>query len=183
MQYTITIFQIIIVWGVNNEVAPTSSRFPGGQVPLSVVTRNGLSLTGRYQMHSSVTTDAVFSLDQDSNITTEEMDFAYLVWRSFPDRIVGYPARHHYWNEAKDAWTYSSRWSNSYSIVLTGSAIYHRYYQFALLNAWPQLLNIPSIPSSCDDILLNVMVSDIIQRPPIKLSQRKQYKELSSEAK
>lgn len=55
----------------------------------------------RYQLYSSIDTDAVFSLDEDTLLSTEELDFAFVVWKTFPDRIVGYPARRHYWSEAK----------------------------------------------------------------------------------
>ena len=54
------------------------------------------------------------------------MDFAFSVWRNFPDRIVGYPARSHFWDEGKSRWGYTSKWTNDYSIVLTGAAFYHR---------------------------------------------------------
>lgn len=32
---------------------------------------------------------------------TDEFEFAYRTWTSFPDRIVGYQSRSHYWNEYK----------------------------------------------------------------------------------
>ena len=55
-----------------------------------------------------------------------QIDFAFSVWREFPERIVGYPARGHYWDELRAKWRYSSRWANHYSMVLTGAALYHR---------------------------------------------------------
>ena len=30
-----------------------------------------------------------------------QIDFAFSVWKEFPDRIVGYPARSHYWDEQR----------------------------------------------------------------------------------
>lgn len=56
-----------------------------------------------------------------------QVNFAFLVWRSFPERIVGYPPRSHFWDPLKRAWGYTSKWTNDYSIVLTGAAFYHRY--------------------------------------------------------
>lgn len=55
-----------------------------------------------------------------------QVDFAFIVWHSFPDRIVGYPARSHYWDLGKARWGYTSKWTNEYSMVLTGAAFYHR---------------------------------------------------------
>lgn len=56
-----------------------------------------------------------------------QVDFAFTVWQSFPQRIVGYPARSHFWDSNKERWGYTSKWTNDYSMVLTGAAIYHRY--------------------------------------------------------
>lgn len=56
-----------------------------------------------------------------------QVDFAFTVWQSFPERIVGYPARSHFWDSNKERWGYTSKWTNDYSMVLTGAAIYHRY--------------------------------------------------------
>lgn len=56
-----------------------------------------------------------------------QVDFAFTVWQSFPERIVGYPARSHFWDGNKERWGYTSKWTNDYSMVLTGAAIYHRY--------------------------------------------------------
>lgn len=55
-----------------------------------------------------------------------QVDFAFTVWQSFPERIVGYPARSHFWDSNKERWGYTSKWTNDYSMVLTGAAIYHR---------------------------------------------------------
>lgn len=55
-----------------------------------------------------------------------QIDFAFSVWKEFPERIVGYPARNHYWDDLRSKWSYTSKWTNDYSMVLTGAAIYHR---------------------------------------------------------
>jgi len=62
------------------------------------------------------------------------VDFAFTVWLSFPDRIVGYPARSHFWDGGKERWGYTSKWTNDYSMVLTGAAIYHKYGPAPLLS-------------------------------------------------
>lgn len=59
------------------------------------------SISQRFFPHSFIETDAVLSLDEDATLNTDELDFAYLVWRDFPDRVVGYPARAHYWDDGK----------------------------------------------------------------------------------
>lgn len=58
--------------------------------------------------------------------SSHQVDFAFIVWQSFPERIVGYPARSHYWDSSRSRWGYTSKWTNDYSMVLTGAAFYHR---------------------------------------------------------
>ena len=56
-----------------------------------------MTLSSRFMPNPLITTQAILSLDDDAAITTEEIDFAFGVWKHFPERIVGYPARSHYY--------------------------------------------------------------------------------------
>uniref|UniRef100_A0A671VRT2 Exostosin-1c n=1 Tax=Sparus aurata TaxID=8175 RepID=A0A671VRT2_SPAAU len=135
----------------------------------------------RFLPHVAIETEAVLSLDEDTVLLTSEVNFAFLVWRSFPERIVGYPPRSHFWDPLKRAWGYTSKWTNDYSIVLTGAAFYHRYYHYLFSHYLPQSLRtLVDRTSNCEDILMNFLVSAVTHLPPIKVAQRKQYKELPS---
>lgn len=59
------------------------------------------TISQRFYPHTFIETDAILSLDEDAILNTDELDFAYKVWRDFPDRIVGYPARAHFWDDSK----------------------------------------------------------------------------------
>lgn len=59
------------------------------------------TISQRFYPHPLIRTDAILSLDEDAILNTDELDFAYTVWRDFPDRIVGYPARAHFWDDSK----------------------------------------------------------------------------------
>ncbi|MED6270330.1 Exostosin-1 [Characodon lateralis] len=108
----------------------------------------------------------------------KQVDFAFIVWQSFPERIVGYPARSHYWDSSKSRWGYTSKWTNDYSMVLTGAAFYHRYYHYLFTHYIPaSLLTMVDHMANCEDILMNFLVSAITKQPPIKVTQKKQYKE------
>ncbi len=78
---------------------------------------------------------------------------------------------------AQGSWGYSSKWTNEYSMVLTGAAIYHRYYH-SLYTEWASPLLHKTVDQShnCEDILMNFIVSHVTRQPPIKITQRKQYK-------
>lgn len=60
-----------------------------------------MGISVRFQPHALIETAAVLQLDEDASLTADEADFAYTVWKDFPDRIVGYPARTHFWDDAK----------------------------------------------------------------------------------
>lgn len=139
----------------------------------------GARITSRFQL-TNIRTEAILSLDDDAALTTEEMDFAFQVWWQFPDRLVGFPSRSHYWDDRKHKWVYTSKWGNDYSMILTGAAFYHRYYNALFSKVLsPSLQNMVDSAGNCEDILMNFLVSHVTRRPPIKVTQRKQYKETS----
>lgn len=184
--------KILIVWS-NEKRPPSRARWPGLPIyiPLHIIqpsinTNSNVnelksSISQRFYPHKEIDTAAVLSLDEDTVLTTDEIDFAFEVWKQFPERIVGYPGRSHYWEDSKSTWGYTSKWTNDYSIVLTGAAFYHRYYNY-LYTDWlsPLLHKTVEQSQNCEDILMNFLVSHVTRRPPIKVTQRKQYKEQPS---
>ncbi|KAG4074562.1 hypothetical protein HA402_005627 [Bradysia odoriphaga] len=177
--------RLIIIWASDRPI-PSKKKWPNtGSIPLhivsSIVNDERPTISQRFYPHPLIQTDAVLSLDEDAILNTDELDFAYRVWRDFPDRIVGYPARAHFWDDTKNAWGYTSKWTNYYSIVLTGAAFYHRYYNYVYTN-WLSLLLLKTVQqsSNCEDILMNLLVSHVTRKPPIKVTQRKGYKDRES---
>jgi len=75
-----------------------------GAGPTSQTTEGRPSISQRFLPYDEIQTDAVLSLDEDAILNTDELDFAYTVWRDFPERIVGYPARAHFWDDSKVNW-------------------------------------------------------------------------------
>ncbi|XP_033727829.1 LOW QUALITY PROTEIN: exostosin-1a-like [Pecten maximus] len=171
--------KMIVLWHCDAP-PPQTNRWPGdlGHISVIVKTRNITSISNRFHPYPEITTDAVFGFDEDSLLTTDEIDFAFSVWKEFPERIVGYPARGHYWDSSKNRWSYSSKWTNEYSMILTGAAIYHRYYNFLYTNFLSSAFTeIVDQSQNCEDILLNFLVSHVTKLPPIKVTHRKVYKE------
>ncbi|KAI2652916.1 Exostosin-1c [Labeo rohita] len=169
--------QIIILWN-SEKPPPHRSKWPPMPVPL-IITDGRRKTSSRFLPHAAIETEAVLSLDEDTVLLTSEINFAFHVWRSFPERIVGYPPRSHFWDPVKKAWGYTSKWTNEYSIVLTGAAFYHRYYHHLFSHYLPSSLRaLVDRTSNCEDILMNFLVSSVTHLPPIKVAQRKQYKEM-----
>lgn len=177
--------KVLIVWG-GESPAPTAARLlqgaglssASGRAPVHVVLPPQRAISARFAPHPLITTHAVLALDEDVALTAEEMDFGFRVWQSFPERIVGYPARSHYWDDAKAGWGYSSKWTNEYSMVLTGAAFYHRYYHDLYTRWVPESLRqTVDAAHNCEDILMNFLVSHVTRLPPVKVTQRKQYRD------
>lgn len=51
---------------------------------------------------------------------------ALQVWTEYPEHLVGFPGRVHFWSDKEKIWKYNSEWTNNISIVLTGAAFYHK---------------------------------------------------------
>ncbi|KAM9436190.1 exostosin-1a isoform 2-T2 [Clarias gariepinus] len=169
--------QIIILWNCDKPL-PAKQRWPATSQPVVVIEGESKVMSSRFLPYSTIVTDAVLSLDEDTVLSTTEVDFAFTVWQSFPERIVGYPARSHFWDVNKERWGYTSKWTNDYSMVLTGAAFYHRYYNYLYTNYLPvSLKSMVDQLSNCEDILMNFLVSAVTRMPPIKVTQKKQYKE------
>ncbi|XP_036003480.1 exostosin-1a [Fundulus heteroclitus] len=169
--------QVVVLWNCDRPLPPRN-KWPSTSVPLTVIEGQTKTMSSRFSPHDIITTDAVLSLDEDSVLSTNEVDFAFIVWQSFPERIVGYPARSHYWDSSRSRWGYTSKWTNDYSMVLTGAAFYHRYYHYLFTHYIPaSLLTMVDHMANCEDILMNFLVSAVTKQPPIKVTQKKQYKE------
>uniref|UniRef100_A0A8P4G2R0 Exostosin-1b n=1 Tax=Dicentrarchus labrax TaxID=13489 RepID=A0A8P4G2R0_DICLA len=168
---------IVVLWNCDKPLPPRN-KWPSTSVPLTVIEGQTKTMSSRFFPHDVILTDAVLSLDEDSVLSTNEVDFAFIVWQNFPERIVGYPARSHYWDSSRSRWGYTSKWTNDYSMVLTGAAFYHRYYHYLFTHYVPaNLLTTVDRISNCEDILMNFLVSAVTKQPPIKVTQKKQYKE------
>ncbi|XP_030074182.1 exostosin-1 [Microcaecilia unicolor] len=169
--------QIIVLWNCDKPL-PAKHRWPATAVPVIVIEGENKVMSSRFIPYDNIQTDAVLSLDEDTVLSTTEVDFAFTVWQSFPERIVGYPARSHFWDSTKERWGYTSKWTNDYSMVLTGAAIYHKYYHYLYTHYLPgSLKNMVDQLANCEDILMNFLVSAVTKLPPIKVTQKKQYKE------
>lgn len=169
--------QVMVLWNCDKPL-PAKHRWPATSVPIIVIEGESKVISSRFLPYNTIPTDAVLSLDEDTVLSTTEVDFAFTVWQSFPDRIVGYPARSHFWDSNKERWGYTSKWTNDYSMVLTGAAIYHKYYHHLYTTYLPaSLKTMVDQMSNCEDILMNFLVSSVSKLPPIKVTQKKQYKE------
>lgn len=85
-------------------------------------------------------------------------------------KIVGFPSRTHVWDNVTLSWKYESEWTNEISMVLTGAAFMHKYWNYLYTTYMP-----PAIKDwvddhmNCEDIAMNFLVANITSKPPIKV--------------
>ncbi|XP_004592427.2 exostosin-like 1 [Ochotona princeps] len=166
--------QILILW---NSARPLPTRWPDTAVPVTVI--DGLrKASARFLPYSTISTDAVLSLDAQSSLSTSEVDFAFGVWQSFPERMVGFVTHSHFWNEAGGGWSHTAERANEFSMVLTTATFYHRYYHTLFTHSLPESLRTLADESPvCLDILMNFLVAAVTKLPPIKVPHARWHQE------
>merc|ERR1719394_8036 len=173
--------RIVVVWNHQTVPPPPVEDWPKVTKPLKVIQTGANLLSNRFKPYEEIQTEAVLSLDDDiTMLTKDELEFGYQVWRQFPDRIVGFPSRTHFWQNATSSYRYESEWTNELSLVLTGVAFYHSYWHY-LYTAAPskeqlQIRDWVDQHMNCEDIAFNLMVSNATGKPPIKVGPRKKFK-------
>lgn len=103
----------------------------------------------------------------------DEIQFAFRVWRENRDRLVGFPARHHTWDLKNRDFQYQSQLSCEYSLVLTGAAFYHRFYnyQYSLVMSERIRAKVDEL-RNCEDIAFNMLVAHLTRKPPLKATSK-----------
>ncbi|XP_055979154.1 exostosin-like 1 isoform X1 [Sorex fumeus] len=163
--------QILVFW---SSEMPPPLEWPETAVPLTVI--NGpRKVSERFLPYSAINTDAILSLDAHSTLSTSEVDFAFGVWQSFPERLVGFLTWSHFWNEARGGWDYTAEKANEFSMVSTSAAFYHRYYHTLFTHSLPKALRtLADQEPSCMDVLMNFLVAEATKLPPIKVPYGRQ---------
>ena len=170
-----SLWEIIILWSSSVQPPPVKDWIFLGRLPqhtsLKIIQSNSSST--RFASIQTVSTAALLLLDEDIDITTEEINFAFQVWKIFPNRIVGFPSRTHFWDEKKKLWSYSSAMANEYSLILTNAAFIHRKYARIFTEYLSvSLTSAIQTYSDCEHILMNFLVSHITKQSPIKVTSR-----------
>ncbi|VDO06460.1 unnamed protein product [Rodentolepis nana] len=161
---------VVVIW--NNPKPPSESLlWPRLHVPIQVVKSEKNSLNNRFLPYDVIKTEAILMLDDDVTLRHDEIILGFRVWRENRDRIVGFPARGHFWSAANQSWYYNSAHACEYSMILTGASFIHRYYLHAYTNEMPaQIREIVEQKFNCEDIAMNFLVSHITRKPPLKVT-------------
>nr|XP_013009529.1 exostosin-like 1 isoform X3 [Cavia porcellus] len=167
-----TTLEILVLWSSEKPLPP---KWPETTVPLTVMDGHR-KVSDRFFPYSAISTDAILSLDAHSSLSTSEVDFAFVVWQSFPERMVGFLTWNHFWDETRSGWGYTAEMANEFSMVLTAAAFYHRYYHSLFTHSLPKALRtLADEAPACVDVLMNFLVAAATKLPPIKVPFSKQH--------
>lgn len=131
------------------------------------------SLNNRFLPYDIIETEAVLSVDDDTHLRHDEIVFGFRVWREHRDQIVGFPGRFHAWDLEHNSWNYNSNYSCELSMVLTGAAFYHKYYNYVYSQVMPvEIRDMVDEYMNCEDLAMNFLVSHLTGKPPVKVTSR-----------
>ncbi|KAF7993770.1 hypothetical protein HCN44_010365 [Aphidius gifuensis] len=170
--------KILIVWNNVIKNPPAAQRWPKLSKPLEIIRAKENKLSNRFYPYDQIETEAILSIDDDIvMLTPDELEFAYEVWREFPDRIVGFPSRTHTWDRSTNGWKYESEWTNRISMVLTGAAFHHKYWSYYYTTSMPgDIKRWVDEHMNCEDIAMNFLVANSTGKAPIKVTPKKKFR-------
>ncbi|KAJ7964016.1 Glycosyltransferase family 64 protein [Quillaja saponaria] len=174
---------IHIVWSEPDPPSASLSAFlqraiqsnskDGRKVKLKFNINKEDSLNNRFKEIKDLETDAVFSIDDDVIFPCSSVEFAFNVWQSAPDTMVGFVPRVHWVDSLhSDNYRYGGWWSvwwmGTYSMVLSKAAFFHKKYFSLYTNEMPaSIRDYITKRRNCEDIAMSFLVANATGAPPI----------------
>lgn len=176
------VHSIRVVWSESTE-PPSNALFTDLQayvkaasVKLQIDMHKEDNLNTRFQPLDDLATQAIFSVDDDVLIPCDTLKFAFTVWLSARDSMVGFVPRMHWLQSEGDSelpkYTYGGWWSvwwtGTYSMVLSKCALFHRKYLDLYTNHMPaQIRDFVTRKRNCEDIAMSFLVANTTKAAPI----------------
>lgn len=132
-------------------------------------------LNNRFKPIEGLTNDAVFSVDDDAIVSCPTLDFAFTVWQSAPNAMVGFTPRMHWLHKKKSGMAnyeyggwWSVWWMGTYSMLLPKAAFFHRnYLDLYTYNMPSSIRDYVTRERNCEDIAMSLLVANATGVPPI----------------
>ncbi|THG16013.1 hypothetical protein TEA_008109 [Camellia sinensis var. sinensis] len=157
-----------------NHIVQSNSK-DGRQIELKFDINKEDSLNNRFKEIKDLKTDAVFSIDDDIIFPCSSVEFAFSVWRSAPDAMVGFVPRMHWIDQSKGnaghyiygGW-WSVWWTGTYSMVLSKAAFFHKKYLSLYTHEMPgSIREYVTKNRNCEDIAMSFLVANATNAPPV----------------
>ncbi|XP_069497670.1 exostosin-like 2 isoform X2 [Ambystoma mexicanum] len=166
--------KVIVVWNNIGEKTPEELWKSLGPHPVPVVFEEQTvnRMRNRLQEFSTLETDAILMMDDDTLVSAYDIMFAFSVWKQFPDRIVGFVPRKHI-SSSSGIYSYgsfellSSESGNGdlYSMILIGAAFFHREHLERFQKQPSAVHALIDETQNCDDIAMNFIVAKHTGKP------------------
>ncbi|KAJ4964485.1 hypothetical protein NE237_024424 [Protea cynaroides] len=143
--------------------------------PISILRQSSDSLNSRFFPRPSwITTRAVAICDDDVEIDTKSVEFAFKIWSSHQDNLVGFFARSHDFDLSRRTWIYTVH-PDKYSIVLTKFMILKTdyLYMYSCGSNMDEMRKVVDRMRNCEDILMNFVVANATNSGPILIGAEK----------
>ncbi|CAG7820375.1 unnamed protein product, partial [Allacma fusca] len=165
--------KIIVVWN-SPDLPSTDLKWPDIGVKIHVIKMETNSLNNRLLPFDAIETEAIFSLDDDTVLSPEQIFAGFRIWRENRERIVGFSNSYHFWNSGQKQWHFETEPSCETSLILLDAAFFHKMYLYLYTYEMPEGIR-EKVDSliNCEDIALNFLVSHVTRKPPIKVSSEK----------
>ncbi|KAJ9178019.1 hypothetical protein P3X46_009939 [Hevea brasiliensis] len=168
---------VLVLWGNPSTSSQTLAHLAHnlslssfGPATISLVRQPSSSLNDRFLPRSSIGTQAVLICDDDVEVDPKSFDFAFRIWRSNPDNLIGFFVRSHDLDLSARKWIYTVH-PDKYSIVLTKFMILKSQYLFEYSckggSNMSEMRKIVDQMQNCEDILMNFVVADHANKGPI----------------
>ncbi|KAI0498436.1 hypothetical protein KFK09_021678 [Dendrobium nobile] len=157
-----------------------SNSIRGNNIELIFDLNQEDSLNNRFKEVKDLKSDAIFSIDDDVIFPCKSVDFAFSVWKSAPETMVGFVPRMHWLdnsNSSLDRYFYGGWWSvwwtGTYSMVLSKAAFFHKkYLHLYSTNMFQSIRNYATKNRNCEDIAMAFLIANETGAPPIWVKGR-----------
>ncbi|GFP81599.1 glycosyltransferase family protein 64 c3 [Phtheirospermum japonicum] len=159
---------VVLLWCNPSTSPQTLSELTRNLSADAVLRAPSSSLNYRFYPWEVIKTRAVLICDDDVEPDPRSVSFAFTVWRSDPDRAVGFFARSHAYDVASRAWIYTME-REKYSIILTKFMIINikHLVRYSCDEQYREARRIVEEMNNCEDILMNFVVAEETQKGPV----------------
>ncbi|KAM3266698.1 glycosyltransferase family protein 64 C3-like [Capsicum annuum] len=165
---------VIILWSNPTTPPYLLTNLTSSAAPITVLRQPSSSLNLRFYPQQTITTRAVLIADDDIQPDPDSINFAFNVWRSNPDRVIGPFVRAHGYDLTNKSWMYTMD-HDKYSIVLTKLMVLssNYLYKYTCNAQYTQLKLEVEKRNNCEDILMNFVVANEVNKGPILVGTKK----------
>ncbi|KAI3866947.1 hypothetical protein MKX03_021990 [Papaver bracteatum] len=173
---------VLILWGnpktppeTLTQITQNLTSYFGG-APISLLLQSTDSLNSRFLPRPEITTRSIAICDDDIEIDTKSFEFAFQIWESNRDKLIGFFPRSHDLDLSLKTWIYTVH-SYKYSIMLTKFMImktdYLEKYSCSADSKMTLLRDYVDEMKNCEDILMNFVISDEADSGPVLVEAKR----------